>query len=164
MLTIICPNCKNHSADDIQFCTTCGLNLALLIPSSPSNLLKGEKIYLVLIGLSILVEVILFSSRRGDFFMNPLYFIAPLLLGFFQDEQYTRFGAVSSTFRKFIWLLILITFVIFIWESEPGDPLRDAILIFLGPIIFAMILLMFGILNLIMYSIGRILFNIFRKS
>ncbi|OLS25235.1 MAG: hypothetical protein HeimC2_19110 [Candidatus Heimdallarchaeota archaeon LC_2] len=140
------------------------MNLALMPQIKPTKLLKGEKIYLVLIIGSLIGEIILFSIRRNEFFVNPLYFVAPLLLGLVKNQEYVKYGTISSEFKKSVFLLILIILFIFIWESNPENPLGDLILILLGPIIFAMIMLMFFIANLVFYSVGHILFKIFRRS
>lgn len=159
----ICPNCRNSVADENMFCQTCGANLSLISPTKSTELALGEKMYLGLMVFAMGMEAILFANGSGEFF-NPAYLLAPLLLGFFKQEPFTEYGNLSKPFKKSIWMLILLFVVLFIWELRLGDPLRDAIIVLLGPFIFLMILILFSIINFVFYTIGHLFYKIFRRN
>lgn len=159
----ICPNCQNFVPDENLFCQTCGTNLSLIFPTKSNELAFGEKLYIGLLVFSMGLEAILFSSGSGEF-ANPLYFIAPLLLGFFKQRPFIGYGNVSKPFKKSIGILILLFAVLFIYELRIGDPLRDVIILIFGPFIFVMILIMYLAINLVFYTIGHVTFKIFRKD
>lgn len=159
----ICPNCRNSVPDENFFCATCGANLALISPEKSNELFLGEKMYLGLLVFSLGLEAILFSMGNGEF-TNPAYIIAPLLLGFFKQEPFVGWGNLSKPFKKYIGMLVLAFLILFIWELGLGDPLRDAIILIFGPIIFLMVLVMYFVINFVFYTIGHVLFKIFHKN
>jgi hypothetical protein len=162
-LLLYCPNCNFQISGNTLFCVECGVNLQQAFSERPAQLSQGEKFYLILMGIAFLLEIITYQSvslKSDALAFNPLILIAPILLGYFKHENSSKFGNFSKPFKKSIPLLILVLGVIFVWESNSGNPLSDIILIIIGPFIFLIILIALFVVNWVGYTIGHLIYKL----